>query len=133
MPIFTLAGSICFIAANIPKLNEVAITTKNELIFDIMNQEKINLKTTNAPSRLGDVIRIPIQFNFAGGYRLEYDGKYITLIGRDRAHPGFKFAEEQEDWFEESVLIPVVIEIRKANPQIIEVTANEIIVKLGCV
>ena len=35
--------------------------------------------------------------------------------------------------FEEMVLIPVVVEIRKANPRIVEVTDTEIIVDLGCV
>lgn len=44
-----------------------------------------------------DVIRIPIEPHFAGDYRLEYDGKYITLFGRDRNYAGFKFNEDDED------------------------------------
>ena len=79
------------------------------------------------------VIRIPILDFYAGGYRLEYDGKYITLFGRDKTYKGFKFNEDDEDWFEEMVLIPVIKEIREARPEIVEVTDTEIFVDLGCV
>ncbi|WP_209328928.1 hypothetical protein [Lunatimonas salinarum] len=78
------------------------------------------------------VIRLPIFDYFAGGYRLVYDGKYITLYGRDKNYKGFKVNDKHEDWFEEMVLIPVVMEIRNANPQIIEVTDTEIVFDLGC-
>ena len=74
------------------------------------------------------VIRIPILSNYGGGYRLEYDGKYITLYGKDK---GYKcmFGDD----YEEMVLIPVVEEIRNAEPEIIETTDMEIVVSLGCV
>jgi len=98
-----------------------------------MDTKKTSLETQNQPSCLGAVIRIPILDFYAGGYRLEYDGKYITLFGKDKNYKGFKFNEEDEDWFEEMVLIPVVVEIRKVNPRIVEVTDTEIIVDLGCV
>jgi hypothetical protein len=74
------------------------------------------------------VIRIPILSNYGGEYRLEYDGKYITLYGKDK---GYKcmFSDDCE----EMVLIPIVEEIRNAEPEIIETTDTEIVVSLGCV
>lgn len=80
-----------------------------------------------------NVIRIPIEPHFAGGYRLEYDGKYVTLFGRDKNYAGFKFSEEQEDWFEEMVLISCVVERRNISPKIILVTDRFIYVEMGCV
>ena len=76
--------------------------------------------------------RIPILDFYAGDYRLEYDGKYVTLFGKDKNYKGFKFNDEDDDWFEEMVLIPVVEEIRNASPKIIEVTDTDIVVDLGC-
>ena len=74
------------------------------------------------------VIRIPILSNYGGGYRLEYDGKYITLYGKDKDYKCMF-----RDGYEEMVLIPVVEEIRNAEPEIIETTDTEIVVSLGCV
>jgi len=74
------------------------------------------------------VIRIPILSNYGGGYRLEYDSKYITLYGKDKNYKCM-FG----DGYEEMVLIPVVVEIRNAEPEIIETTDTEIVVSLGCV
>ena len=82
---------------------------------------------------LGAVIRIPIEPHFAGDYRLEYDGKYITLFGKDNRYEGFRFSEDQPIWYEEMVLISCVLEVRKATPTIKEVTDTEIVVDLGCV
>lgn len=76
-------------------------------------------------------IDIPILPHYAGGYRLEYDGKYITLFGRDRRYKGFNFSgDSEDDWFEEMVLIPLVREIRGANPKIINITDAYIVVSL---
>lgn len=80
-----------------------------------------------------DVIRIPIEPHFAGNYRLEYDGKYITLFGRDRNYAGFKFNEDDEDWYEEMVLIPVIVERRNICPEIVSVDEKWISVRMGCV
>jgi hypothetical protein len=74
------------------------------------------------------VIRIPILPNYSGGYRLEYDNKYITLYGKDKNYKCM-FGDD----YEEMVLIPIVIEIRNAEPEIIETTDMEIVVSLGCV
>ena len=74
------------------------------------------------------VIRIPILSNYGGGYRLEYDGKHITLYGKDKDYKCM-FGDD----YEEMVLIPIVEEIRNAEPEIIETTDREIVVSLGCV
>lgn len=78
------------------------------------------------------LIEIPIEENYSGGYRLEYDGKYITLLGKDKNYKGFKFNADDVDWFEEVVLIPIVIEVRNVYPSIKEVTNNKIIINLDC-
>jgi len=82
---------------------------------------------------LHNVIRIPIKPHFAGDYRLEYDGKYIALYGKDNRYEGFRFSDEQPIWYDEMVLIGCVLEVRKATPTIKEVTDTEIVVDLGCV
>ena len=74
------------------------------------------------------VIRIPILSNYGDGYRLEYDGKYITLYGKDKDYKCM-FGDD----YEEMVLIPIVEEIRNAEPEIIETTDTQIVVSLGCV
>lgn len=77
-------------------------------------------------------IRIPVLEHYAGGYRLKYDGKYVSLYGKDKNYKGFKFNDNDEDWFEEMVLIPVVEEVRNATPEILEVNDSEILIDLGC-
>ena len=97
-----------------------------------MKDENLNTEET-ANSDLGAVIRIPIETHFAGGYRLEYDSKYITLFGKDKNYEGFRFSDDQPIWYEEMVLISCVLEVRNATPTIKEVTDTEIVVDLGCV
>lgn len=79
-------------------------------------------------------IEVEIEPHFAGDYRLEYCGKYISLYGRDRNFKQFQFhpvSNPVDEMFEEMILIPVVIEVRNANPQIIEITSDKIIIDLG--
>ena len=83
------------------------------------NPEKSQLTTPR-------VIRIPILSNYGGGYRLEYDGKYITLYGKDKDYKCI-FGDD----YEEMVLIPIVEEIRNAEPEITEITDTEIVVLLN--
>lgn len=87
----------------------------------INNAEKPQLTTPR-------VIHMPILSNYGGGHRLEYDGKYITLYGRDKNYKCMFGAD-----YEEMVLISIVEEIRNAVPEIIETTDTEIVVSLGCV
>lgn len=82
---------------------------------------------------LGAVIRIPIETHFAGDYRLEYDGKYISLYGRDKRKKGWNMDGSEKVWYEEWILVPLVLEVRKATPTIKEITDTEIVVDLGCV
>jgi hypothetical protein len=76
-------------------------------------------------------IRIPIEPHFAGDYRIEYDGKYITLYGLDNRYDMEGVFGSSKETYDEHVLIPVVEEIRNAKPEIIEVTETEIIISLG--
>jgi len=75
-------------------------------------------------------VLVPIKPYFKGGYRLEYDGKYITLFGKDGRHEGFRYSEEEPVWYEEMVLVALVCEVRMATPAIKEVTESGIIIDL---
>ena len=73
------------------------------------------------------IIHIPILPNYAGGYRLEYDGKYVALYGKDKNYPMMLGCD-----YDEMVLMPIVAEVRNANPEITEITSEEILISLGC-
>jgi hypothetical protein len=77
------------------------------------------------------VITVPIEPHFAGDYRVEYDGRYITLLGKDNRYKQFMFREYQEVFYEEMVLVPVVLEMRGSNPSIQKITDKEIFIDLG--
>lgn len=82
-----------------------------------------------------DTIQVPIESHFAGDYRLEYDGKYITLFGRDKNYPQWQWSTESktEDQspYEEMVLISCVEEVRHASPVITAVDNEFITIKLN--
>lgn len=77
-----------------------------------------------------NIRRIKIEPHFAGDYRLEYDGKYVTLYGKDNRYDMEGLFGAPKGTYDEMVLIPVVEEIRNANQKIIEVTDTEIVVSL---
>ncbi len=78
-----------------------------------------------------DVIKVKVEAHWAGKYRLEYDGKYITLLGRDKNYPHwFKANKTAPDEYEEMVLIAVVKEIRDASPEIVKIDSEYIYIKL---
>lgn len=77
------------------------------------------------------IIKLPILDYYVGDYRLEYDGKYITLFGKDKNYEGFNFHKDDPVWYEEMVLISCVMEVRNAHPKIIRVTDTEIIIELN--
>lgn len=87
--------------------------------------------SVSQPIAKPNVRRIPIEAHFAGDYRLEYDGKYITLYGKDNRYDMEGMFGAPKGTYDEMVLIPVVEEIRNASPEIIEVTETEIIISLG--
>lgn len=76
------------------------------------------------------VIRVPIKEHFAGDYRIEYDGKYVSLFGKDCRYEAFRYSDEQDLSYEEMLLIPIVTEVRNADPKIKEVTDSEIVIEL---
>lgn len=78
-------------------------------------------------------IKIEVKPHFAGGYRLEYDGKYITLLGKDRKYEVNAYYQSDPPKYEEMVLIPVVIEIRDADPKIISADDFYITIDLGLI
>jgi hypothetical protein len=85
-----------------------------------------------------DLIKVPIESYFAGDYRLEYDGKYITLFGKDKTYPvnAYGFDVEGRDsngeiHYEEMVLVSCVAEVRNARPEIAEVDNDYIHIKLN--
>jgi hypothetical protein len=80
---------------------------------------------------LHSVMRIPIEDHWRGGYRIEYDGKYVALYGGDANYKGMNYGTTTEDWYEEMVLVPIVIEERGLAPTIKDVTKDEILLDLG--
>jgi hypothetical protein len=76
------------------------------------------------------IINVPIEDHWLPPYRLEYDGKYIGLYGRDKTYPiwGYGMSEPVPGEYEEMILIPVVLEVRNANPKILEVRETEIVI-----
>ncbi len=73
-------------------------------------------------------IKVKVLDIYAGGYRLEYDGKYITLYGKDKRCPDL-WSQERD--FETTVLVPVVMEIKNSCPFIDRVENGFIYINLG--
>lgn len=76
------------------------------------------------------IITIVIKEHWAGNYRIEYDGKYITLYGKDKNYKVFNFNENDKEDYEEMILVPIVEEVRNVEPKIVRVTDKEIIISL---
>jgi hypothetical protein len=81
-----------------------------------------------------NIIKIPVESNWLPPYRLEYDGKYLTLFGRDKnfevPYYGLKSEKEEDREYEEMVLVPVVIERRGLKPNFLLYTKNMIVIDL---
>lgn len=75
-------------------------------------------------------VRVPILENYCAPYKLEYDGKYVTLLGGDKNYRRQTYGSTESDQFEEMVLVPVVAEIRNAEPVISEITGEYIYIDL---
>lgn len=65
-------------------------------------------------------ISLEIEENWRPPFRIEYDGKYITLYGKDADYPQNNpySSSDDEVEYEEMVLVPVVVEVREADPKI---------------
>lgn len=77
------------------------------------------------------IVRVKTQPNWNGNYRLEYDGKYITLFGEDKDYPGFKWDKNSDDWYEEMVLVSCICEGRELKPKIIEEKDSYLYIQVG--
>lgn len=79
-----------------------------------------------------NIVKIKREDNWVGVFRIEYDSKYVTLYGRNANYPISDFQGNETGQFEETVLIyePELIEVRNANPEIIEVNDKEIVIDL---
>lgn len=86
---------------------------------------------------MAKIIKVPIEENWAGVYRIEYDSKYITLFGKDKDFPiqgyGMVPEDELEEDYEEMVLVPIVEEIRNAEPKILKSDDKFIYIDLGLI
>lgn len=99
---------------------------------DVESSTNVDGLHVSQPIAKPNVRRIPIEAHFAGDYRLEYDGKYITLYGKDNRYDMEGMFGAPKGTYDEMVLVPVVEEVRNAHPEIIEITETEIVVSLGC-
>jgi len=78
-----------------------------------------------------EIIKVEIKPNFAGGYRAESDGKYISLYGKSLDFISFDMGGEDGDIkYEEVLLIPVVAERRSVHPEVIAVKDGFIHIEL---
>jgi hypothetical protein len=77
------------------------------------------------------IIQVKVEPHFAGHYRIEYDGKYVTLFGWDKTYPVPNFyGGGNTNEYEEMVLISCVAEVRKATPCILNVNDEVITIDL---
>lgn len=74
-------------------------------------------------------IIVNIEPHFAGNYSLIYDGKYLSLKGRDSRYLVDYFGEGNSS-YEEMILVPVIVEIKNVIPRITKVTKEKIEIKL---
>lgn len=79
-----------------------------------------------------DFLRVVKQANWLPPYRLEYDGKYVTLFGKDKNHPTQNYygATDFEADYEEMCLMPVVIEVRNAQPVLVGYDNDCVVINL---
>lgn len=75
-------------------------------------------------------IKIKIEPNWIGKYRLTYDGKYVELLGLDKSRPINQVINHSgKDEYAEEILIPVVCEIRNGNPVITNIDKEYIYIE----
>lgn len=111
----------------IERMNNYIINLNRDWKKDYFTKKhlEINIKKL----KHGKLIRIKKE-EWAGDYRLEYDGKYITLLGKDKRYKQFKFDQGEPDSYDEMVLLSVVKEVRNAKPSIVKQTEDNIYISL---
>lgn len=78
-----------------------------------------------------ETIKIEREPNWLPPFRVEYDGKYVTLYGKDKEYqlPHYGTIPSNPE-YDEMVLVPVVIERRNIIATIKEYTGDEVIIEI---
>lgn len=77
------------------------------------------------------ILRISREPNWIGGFRIEYDGKYIALFGKDREYPGWGYGDQNEVWYEEMCFGGAFAEGRNLSPEIVKETDEFVYINIG--
>jgi hypothetical protein len=110
-------GAICEFTDDFEALNYALKNYNLETIPELPNPPAIHR------------ILIKREDNWEEPFRIEYDGKYITLFGRDKNYVVPDYRGHGQIEYEEMVLVPVVEEIRNIIPQSAECDAHSILIK----
>lgn len=80
-----------------------------------------------------NILRVPRESHWLGQFRIEYDGKYISIYGEDSNYPGYGYGttETEPSWFEEMCLAGSIAEGGNLNPEITDVTDKYIYINIG--
>ena len=73
---------------------------------------------------------VKIKPNWLPPFRLTYDGKYVSLYGRDKNYPVLGYGSTEKKEYEEILLVPIVIEVRKCRAEITKISNTEIEIEL---
>lgn len=127
----------CEIATNAGLLAEVmadALSNVDEWTtdFEALNGAlaRYNLQTIPELPDPPSVHRILVkrEDNWEEPFRIEYDGKYITLFGKDKNYIVPDYGGHGQIEYEEMVLVPVVREVRNITPQSAECDKYNIVI-----
>jgi hypothetical protein len=115
---------------------DIAEAYKNELeqiefgSFSYYQLEEIVLNERQiippAPPPIIHKILLKREENWEEPFRIEYDGKYITLFGKDKNYVVPDYGGHGQIEYEQMVLVPVVEEIRNIIPKYANCDKNDI-------
>ena len=78
-----------------------------------------------------EIIKINREPNWLPPFRVEYDGKYVTLFGEDKDYQVPYYGKEpHEPQYEEMVLVPVAYEDRHIGATVKEYTDEHVIIEI---
>lgn len=82
---------------------------------------------------MDEIIEVDVEPNWLPPYRLEYDGKYVTLFGGDTSYgPMLVYGgADGEEFYDEMVLVGCVLERRRIWPTIERYDDKKIYIKLS--